>query len=90
MKELKVSSNTNPGKLAGAIAAEIKESDRVKLISIGAASVNQAVKATVLAQNYLMCDGIKIALLPAFEQPEDNGIYTKAVSMLVFKREKVA
>ncbi|HDG62323.1 MAG TPA: stage V sporulation protein S, partial [Thermotoga sp.] len=45
MEVLKVASNSNPNKVAGALAGVIRESGKAELQAIGAGAVNQAVKA---------------------------------------------
>lgn len=53
MEVLKVASNSNPNKVAGALAGVIREKGKAELQAIGAGAVNQAVKAIAIARGYL-------------------------------------
>lgn len=48
---LKVSSNSNPNLVAGALAGTIKEAGRAELQAIGAGAINQAIKAVAITRN---------------------------------------
>lgn len=50
MEILKVSSKSNPSKVAGAIANIFRESGNVEIQTIGAGSLNQAIKAIAIAR----------------------------------------
>ncbi len=63
----KVAAKTNPGKLAGAIAEAVRNEENVQLISVGAGSVNQAVKSVAVANGMLAPAGIRLVIAPAFE-----------------------
>jgi stage V sporulation protein S len=54
--------------LAGCIAGVIREQGRVEVQAVGAAAVNQAVKATAIAREFLVHDGLDIVLIPSFTQ----------------------
>ena len=49
MNTLKVSSKTNPNSVAGAIVATLRTEQNVKVHSVGAGALNQAVKAIAIA-----------------------------------------
>ena len=68
-KIVKVSRNTKPRMLAGAIAKTI-ETENIELHTIGAASVNQAVKAVAIARGFLAPRGICIMMIPSFGEIE--------------------
>lgn len=80
---MKVRSNTNVNKLAGAIAYEVRESGKVELQAIGPAAVNQAVKAVITARGYLIPDGISIVIEPSFRAVEREGKETTIVHMTI-------
>jgi len=65
-QELKVSKLSNPGTVAGAIAARVREGQRVVLSSIGPRSVSKAVCSIVIARQYLAEDGVDISCRPSF------------------------
>ncbi len=67
MEKFKVSSKTDSAKLAGAIAGVIRGGNDVEMQAVGAASVNQAIKATAIARGFLSPSGIEIAMYQASE-----------------------
>ena len=73
MDFLKVSSKSSPASVAGAIAGLIKDGNPVRIQSIGAGAVNQAVKAIAIARGYLAPSGIDVACVPSFVELEING-----------------
>jgi len=65
-QELKVSKQSNPGTVAGAIAARVREGQRVVLSSIGPLSVSKAISSIAIARQYLADDGVDISFRPSF------------------------
>lgn len=63
---IKVSGNSRPAAVAGAIAAVVREAKRAEVQAIGAGAVNQAVKAVARARGYLAEDGIDVICIPMF------------------------
>lgn len=57
MLTLRIASDTCVKDAAGAVAGQLRESGGVRLQAIGAAAVNQAVKAIALAGVYMKPDG---------------------------------
>lgn len=68
MDVLRVSATSPARALAGCIAGVIREQGRVEVQAVGAAAVNQAVKATAIAREFLVHDGLDIVLIPSFTQ----------------------
>ena len=66
MEILKVSSKSNPSKVAGAIANIFRENGNVELQTIGAGSLNQAIKAVAIARGFLAPSGKNLSVVPAF------------------------
>ncbi|TYB80855.1 MAG: stage V sporulation protein S [Kosmotoga sp.] len=66
MEVLKVSSKSNPNKVAGAIAGVLSKTNQVELQAIGAGAVNQAVKAVAIASRFLDERGTSITMVPGF------------------------
>jgi stage V sporulation protein S len=66
MKVLKVSANSAPNSVAGAIANAVKEDFESEVQAIGAGAINQAVKAIAVARGFLAPTGIEIYCQPAF------------------------
>ncbi|NLZ48219.1 MAG: stage V sporulation protein S [Clostridiales bacterium] len=66
MEPLKVSAKSIPNSVAGAITTVIKENGVAELQAIGAAAINQAVKAIAIARGFLAPIGINLVCIPAF------------------------
>lgn len=66
MKTLKVGSQSMPHAVATSIAEIIKTEGAVEVISIGAASLNQATKAMIYARGNLATAGYIMTCLPSF------------------------
>jgi stage V sporulation protein S len=66
MRILKVASTTDVTKLAGAITNFGRDEGRVSVRALGAASVNQAVKAIATARGFLATNGIEMTCVPLF------------------------
>ena len=67
MELLKVGSNTQPGKLAGAIANIVKNEGCAEAQCIGARAVNQLVKAVIIARSFTIPTGIDLCCVPSFD-----------------------
>lgn len=61
---LKVKSDSDTNKLAGAITACTREGKIVELHAIGAGAVNQAVKAIATARGFIAPLGIDLVCIP--------------------------
>lgn len=73
MEVLKVSANSQPKSVAGAIAAVLREKGAVEVQCVGAGAVNQSVKAIAIARGYVAPNGIDLVCVPAFAKIEiDN------------------
>lgn len=75
----KVSAHSRPVGLAGAIAGSIRDGRSVILQAIGAGSINQAVKAIVIARGYLARDDLWVICVPEFVELELDGNERTAV-----------
>lgn len=81
---LKISSKSSPASVAGAIAALIKDNEPVTLQCIGAASVNQAVKAVCIVRSFVMPLGLDVSLAPTFSQVEIHGDSRTAIRLVLY------
>lgn len=63
---LKVSSSSSAANLAAAIANNVYEGTEVTLRAIGAAAVNQSMKAIAIAQSYVGPRGMILSCRPGF------------------------
>ncbi len=86
MALLKVSSKSNPHKVAGALAGSIREEGKAELQSIGAGSLNQAVKAIAIARGFVASEGIDLICRPAFTDIEIDGEQRTAIRLTVEPR----
>ena len=83
MDFLKVSSKSSPASGAGAIAGLIKDGNPVRIQSVGAGAVNQAVKAIAIARGYLIPVGIDVSCTPSFAEIAINGELRTAIRFTV-------
>jgi len=66
MNALKVSSDSDPGATAGAIANSVRERGAAEIEVIGPRAVNQAVKAIAIARGYVAASGVDLYCVPGF------------------------
>ena len=83
---IRVSAESRSTAVAGAIAGVIREHRYAEVQAIGAGAVNQAVKALVIARNYLERDEIEIVFLPRFIEVDIDGQERTAVRFEVETR----
>lgn len=83
MEILKVSSKSNPSKVAGAIANIFRESKTVELQAIGAGALNQAIKAIAIARGFLSPSGYDLYVIPAFNDVLINNEQKTAIKLIV-------
>ncbi|HEW91295.1 MAG TPA: stage V sporulation protein S [Thermotogaceae bacterium] len=86
MDALKVSSQSKPNAVAGALAGVIREKGRAELQAIGAGAVNQAVKAIAIARGYVAPSGIDLICIPAFTDVEIDDEPRTAIKFIVEPR----
>ena len=86
MDMIKVSANSRTSAVAGAIAGVIREHKRAEVQAIGAGAVNQAVKALVLATDYLKNDGIEVVFVPEFADVTIDDKVRTAIKLVVEPR----
>ena len=86
MEVIKVSANSRTSAVAGAIAGVVREHKRAEVQAIGAGAVNQAVKALVLAINYLKTDEINVVCIPEFVDVEIEEKTRTAIKLVVEPR----
>ncbi|MGB3933678.1 MAG: stage V sporulation protein S, partial [bacterium] len=73
MEVLKVSAQSNPKSVAGALAAVLRENGSAELQAVGAGAVNQAVKAIAIARGFVAPNGIDLVAVPAFAEIQIDG-----------------
>ncbi len=89
MNIVKVASNSRPYKVAGAIAGVFREHRRAEVQVIGAGAVNQAVKALIIARNYLIQDGYTPIVVPLFVDIEIHGRVRTAIRFVILDASDV-
>ena len=87
MDVIKVKSVSRTAGVAGAIAGVVREQMHAEVQAIGAGAVNQAVKALVLAKNFLEQDGIDVWFTPEFVNVEIDGKVRTAIKFNVVPKE---
>ena len=80
---LKVRATTQPAAAAGAVAGILREGGSPVLQAIGAAAVNQAVKAVIIARAYLVQDGLDLCCIPDFAEVSIAGEERTAMRLRV-------
>ena len=70
METVRVSGQSRPNSVAGAIAALLRLHSEVEVQAIGAMAVNQAVKSIAIARSYISIDGLDLRCVPAFVKLE--------------------
>lgn len=83
MEILKVSSKSNSSKVAGAIANIFREKGSVEIQTIGAGSLNQAIKAICIARGFVAPSGVNLVCIPAFTDIEIEGSEKTAIKLIV-------
>ncbi len=80
---IRVSGDSSPFKAAGAIAAILREKRQVAVQAIGAAALNQAMKAIIYARRYVEQDQLDLVFVPMFHDIELEGVVKTAVRLEV-------
>lgn len=83
---LKVSADSKPKAVAGALAAVLREKGTVELQAVGAGAVNQAVKAIAISRGFVAPNGIDLVAIPAFTKVTIEGEERTAIKFLVEAR----
>ena len=71
MKCVRVSKDSAPAQVAGAIAGILREDGEVLVQAMGAAAVNQMAKATAVARRFMIDEGSELSLQPRLETSDD-------------------
>lgn len=83
---LKVSAKSNPNSVAGALAALLRTRDDAEMQAVGAAAINQAIKAVAIARGYLKGSHIEISCVPSFIDVCIEGNDRTGISLAVARR----
>jgi stage V sporulation protein S len=85
---LKVSAQSSPNSVAGALAGVLRERETAELQAIGAGATNQAVKAIAIARSYLEASDYDLVCIPEFIDVEIDGKERTAIRLAVERRSK--
>ncbi|MCX6808684.1 MAG: stage V sporulation protein S [Candidatus Berkelbacteria bacterium] len=82
---INVSAKSNPNKVAGALAGQIRMSKdhSVEMRTIGAGALNQAVKALAIARGFMAPAEVDLVMRPAFIDVEIGGVTRTAIRHMV-------
>jgi stage V sporulation protein S len=83
VETVRVSGQSRPNSVAGAIAALLRLHREVEVQAIGALAVNQAVKAIAIARSYIGPDGLDLTAVPSFVKLELESEERTAMKFIV-------
>jgi len=86
MEVLRVSANSQPKSVAGALAAVLRAHSVAELQAVGAGAVNQAVKAIAITRGFVAPNGIDLVVVPAFVEISIDGEERTAIKFIVEPR----
>lgn len=87
MQTLRVSAKSKPNTVAGAIAGVMRDDGEVEIQTVGAAALNQAIKAVAIARGFLITSGTDLMCVPSFSEIEIDGNERTAIKLLILKRK---
>lgn len=83
METLKVSSKSDPNRVAGALANVLRDKGSAEIQSIGAGALNQAIKAVAIARGFVAPSGKNLVCIPAFTDIVIDGEDRTAIKLIV-------
>ncbi|HPL52976.1 MAG TPA: stage V sporulation protein S [Bacillota bacterium] len=86
MDVLKVSANSKPNSVAGALAGVLREKGSAEIQTIGAGALNQAIKAVAIARGFVAPGGIDLVCIPAFTDIQIDGEERTAIKLIIEPR----
>lgn len=86
MEVLKVSAQSQPKSVAGALAAVLRDNISAEVQAVGAGAVNQAVKAIAITRGFVAPNGIDLVVVPAFSEITIEGEERTAIKFIVEPR----
>lgn len=86
MDVLKVSANSVPKSVAGALAAVLREKGIAEVQAVGAGAINQAVKAIAITRGYVAPNGINLICTPGFVEINIDGQTRTAIKFIIEPR----
>jgi stage V sporulation protein S len=86
MELLKVSSQSQPKSVAGALAAVLRENSKAEIQAVGAGAVNQAIKAIAITRGFVAPNGMDLIVIPAFSEISIDGQDRTAIKFVIEPR----
>ncbi|AKA69937.1 stage V sporulation protein S [Clostridium carboxidivorans P7] len=86
MEVLKVSAQSQPKSVAGALAAVLRGNISAEVQAVGAGAVNQAIKAIAITRGFVAPNGIDLVVVPAFSEIKIEGEERTAIKFIVEQR----
>ncbi len=86
MEVLKVSAQSKPKSVAGALAAVLRGNISAEVQAVGAGAVNQAIKAIAITRGFVAPNGIDLIVVPAFSEIKIDGEERTAIKFIVEQR----
>ncbi|MEW8955041.1 stage V sporulation protein S [Clostridium sp.] len=86
MEVLKVSAQSQPKSVAGALAAVLRDRENAEIQAVGAGAVNQAIKAIAITRGFVAPNGIDLVIIPAFSEIKIEGEERTAIKFIVEPR----
>lgn len=86
MEVIKVSAQSKPKSVAGALAAVLRDRQTAEVQAVGAGAVNQAIKAIAIARGFVAPNGIDLVCIPAFSEIDIEGEERTAIKFIVEPR----
>lgn len=86
MEIIKVSSKSNPNKVAGAIASIFRSQKGLEIQTVGAGALNQAIKAVAIARGFVAPSGEDLVVVPSFNDINIGTEEKTAIKLLVLAK----
>lgn len=83
METLKVSSKSDPNRVAGALANVLRDKGNVEIQAIGAGALNQAIKGVAIARGFVAPSGKNLICIPAFSDIIIDGEERTAIKLII-------
>mgnify|MGYP001014438962 FL=1 len=83
METLKVSSKSDPNRVAGALANVLRDKGNVEIQAIGAGALNQAIKGVAIARGFVAPSGKNLVCIPAFQDIVIDGEERTAIKLII-------
>lgn len=80
---LRVKADSNPNRVAGALAGVIRQKGSAEIQTIGAGALNQAVKALAIARGFMAPSGVDLICRPAFADIIVDGQERTAIRLMI-------